>query len=61
MISSKIYDKLGDFDAVKVKKYKKTSRATLNVGYQTKVIFQSASSTALEFLAHNLFIYFAQN
>ena len=40
-----------------VKKYKKTTRATSNVGYQTNVVFESASSTALEFLAHHLFIY----
>ena len=43
-----------------------------NVGYQTNVVFESASSSALEFLAHNifyfiylfcahLFIYFAHN
>ena len=43
---------------VKVKKYKKTTRATSNVGYQTNVVFESASSTALEFLAHHLFIFF---
>ena len=41
----------------KVKKYKKTSRATSNVGYQTNVVFESAASSASEFLAHNLFIY----
>ena len=46
---------------VKVKKYRKTSRATSNVGYQTNVVFESASkvfeSSALDFLAHNLFVY----
>ena len=46
---------------VKVKKYKKTSRATSNVGYQTNVVFESVSSSALEFLAHSLCIYFANN
>ena len=42
---------------VKVKKYRKTSRATSNVGYLTNVVFESASSSALDFLAHNLFVY----
>ena len=37
------------------------SRATSNVGYQTNVVFESASSSAFEFLEHNLFIYFAHN
>ena len=44
-----------------VKKYRKTSRATSNVGYQTNVVSESASSSALEGLEHNLFIYFAHN
>ena len=44
---------------VKVKKYKKTSRATSNIGYQTNVVFESASGSALEFLAH--IFYFANN
>ena len=43
---------------LKAKKYKKTSRATSKVGYQTNVVFESASISALEFLAHDLFIYF---
>ena len=29
-----------------------------NIGYQTNVVFESASSSALEFLAHNLFYLF---
>ena len=41
----------------KVKKYKKTSGATSNVGYQTNVVLESASSSALEIFAYNLFIY----
>ena len=47
--------------SLKVKKYKKTSRATSNVGYQTNVVLESSSSSALEYFAHNLFIYFAHN
>ena len=43
------------------KKYRKMSRSTSNVGYQTDVVTESASSSALKFLAHNLFIYFAHN
>ena len=42
---------------LKVKKYKKTSRATSNVGYQTNVVLESASSSALEIFAYNLFIH----
>ena len=45
------------FARFKVKKYKKTSRATSNVGYQTNVVLGSASSSALEMFAYNLFIY----
>ena len=43
---------------IKVKTYKKTSRATSNVGYQTNVEFRSASSSTLELIAHNCFILF---
>ena len=42
---------------LKVKKYKKTSRATSNVGYQTDVVLESASGSALEIFAYNLFIW----
>ena len=42
---------------IKVKKYKKTSPATSNVGYQTNVALESASSSELEIFAYSLFIY----
>ena len=37
-------------------KYKKTPRATSNVGYQTNVVLESFSSSELEIFAYNLFI-----
>ena len=47
---------------INVKKYKTTSRATSNVGYQTNVALESASSSELEIFAYIfLFIYFAHN
>ena len=45
---------------IKVKKYKKTSRATSNVGYQTNYVFESASSSALVFDAQFIYLFCAQ-
>ena len=36
---------------------KKTSCATSNVGYQTNVVLENASSSALEIFAYSLFIH----